>query len=420
MYDYLKEIPPEYKQEYKSLVNNALPAPFGTQERYDFVKYQLIIIAYREESFIGDCVESLINQTTSPYEFEVLIVNNCSIEEELDNTEIVVKEKLDKYKYDNIHLINVKFPNEIQGAALAAKFGIDVALHRWSKYDDFNDGIVAFFGADNVFENHYVEEVLKTFKNPSKYENPFQLNPIGLGEDRLDILVTNCDTYNFTSLESVIDISKLKPYINEIETMNGLLGKWYYNNFDIVWGIKKDEGVSLDKNLLYRVDDGTEFWPKTFRAKIYNDLGGIGIQPQEEQAIIVKAVKNNCVIKYNDKTNFTHIDRLEKPRVFDGSMTQTLHDSSEAYINNSELTAYQLDYWTMRNNIEKYFYERKFYDDWKPNFFTEQDLDKILVKSGESYLYYRNKFIYQFQEEINKIYKKISIDKVINDIRNEI
>ena len=416
MYDYLKELPPEYKQEYKSLINNALPTPFGTQERYDLVKYQLIIIAYKEENFIGDCVESLINQTTSPYEFEVLIVNNCSIEEEFDNTEIVVKEKLDKYKYDNIHLINVKFPNEIQSAALAAKFGIDVALNRWKWYHDFNDGIVAFFGADNVFENHYVEEVLNTFRNPSKYENPHQLNPIGLGEDRIDILTTECDTW----IDMGLDMFLRTYYTNKIETMNDLLGEWYYNNFDIVWGIKKDEGVNLDENLLYRMQGGNVFWPKTFRAKIYNDLGGIGIQPQEEQAIIIKAVMNNCVIKYNDLTNFTHKHRLEKPRVPDGSMTQILYDSSQAYLNNTDLKAYQLDYWTMRNNIEKYFYEKKFYDDWKPTFFSEKDLDKLLVKSGESYLYYRNKFIYQFQEEIKKIYKKISIDKVINDIRKEI
>ena len=85
--------------------------------------------------------ESIINQTASPNEFEVLIINNCSTGEEFDNTELVVKEKLEKYKYDNIHLINVKFPKEIVGAALAAKFGIDVALHRWSKYDNFNDCI---------------------------------------------------------------------------------------------------------------------------------------------------------------------------------------------------------------------------------------------------------------------------------------
>ena len=165
---------------------------------------------------------------------------------------------------------------------------------------------------------------------------------------------------------------------------------------------------------------GNVFWPKTFRAKIYNDLGGIGIQPQEEQAIIVRAVQNNCVIKYNDKTNFTHIHRLEKPRVPDGSMTQILYDSSQAYLNNTDLKAYQLDYWTMRNNIEKYFYEKTFYENWNPTFFSEKDLDKIKKDSGESYLYFKNKFIYQFQDEINKIYKKISINKVINNIKKEL
>ena len=225
---------------------------------------------------------------------------------------------------------------------------------------------------------------------------------------------------NFLSFEGVINISKLKPYINEIETMNGLLGKWYYNNFDIVWGIKKDKKVNLDENLLYREDDGNVIWPKTFRAKIYNDLGGVEVQGQEEQAIIIKAVMNNCVIKYNDLTNFTHIHRLEKPRVPDGSFTQLLVDSFGAYINKKELQVYKLDYWTMRNNIEKWFYEKKFYDNWKPTFFTPENLQKIKKDSGESYLYFKNKFIYQFQDDINKIYKKISINKVINDIKKEL
>ena len=413
MYDYLREIPPSYRQEYNNLVVNS-------NHIKDSVKYQLVILSYKEENCIGDCLESLINQTTSPDKFEVLIINNCSYEEEFDNTEDIVKEKLEKYKYDNIHLINVKFPKEIASAALAAKYGMDYALYRWDDYVDFNDGIVAFFGADNIFENHYVEEVIKTFKIPSKYENPHQLNPIGDGEDRLDILVTNCDNHNFSSFEGVINISKLKPYISEIEIMNDLLGKWYYNNFDIVWGIKKDKKVNLDENLLYRVDDGNPVWPKTFRASTYNELGGVEIQGQEEQAIIIKAVLNDCVIKYNDMTNFTHVHRLEKPRVPDGSFTQLLVDSFGAYTNKKDLQVYKVDYWTMRNNIEKWFYENKFYDNWKPTFFNAKDLEKIKKYSGESYLYFKNKFIYQFQDDINKIYKKISINKVINEIKKEL
>ena len=97
MYDYLREIPPSYRQEYNSLVVN-------DNHIGDSVKYQLIILSYKEENCIGDCVESLINQTISPDEFEVLIINNCSYEEEFDNTENIVKEKLHKYKYDNIYL----------------------------------------------------------------------------------------------------------------------------------------------------------------------------------------------------------------------------------------------------------------------------------------------------------------------------
>ena len=413
MYDYLKEIPLSYREEYNNLVvnNNVI---------HHEARYQLVILSYKEENCIGDCLDSLINQTISPNEFEVLIINNCSFEEEFDNTEDIVKEKLEKYKYDNIHLINVKFPKEIASAALAAKYGMDYALYRWNDYVNFNDGIVAFFGADNIFENHYIEEVIKTFKIPSKYENPHQLNPIGEGEDRLDILVTNCDNNNFSSFDGVIDILELKPYINKIESMNDLLGKWYYNNFDINWGIKKNKKVNLDDNLLYREDDGNPIWPKTFRAKTYNDLGGVELQSQEEQAIIIKAVLNNCVIKYNDMTNFTHVHRLETPRVPDGSFTQLLVDSFDAYTNKKDLQVHKIDYWTMRNNIEKWFYESKFYDNWKPTFFVEGDLQKIRKDSGESYLYFKNKFIHQFKDDINKIYEKTNINKVINEIKKEL
>ena len=120
MYDYLREIPLSYREEYNNLVVN-------NSDIKDSVKYQLVILSYKEENCIGDCLESLINQTISPDEFEVLIINNCSYEEEFDDTENIVKEKLERYKYDNIHLINVKFPKEIASAALAAKYGMDFA-----------------------------------------------------------------------------------------------------------------------------------------------------------------------------------------------------------------------------------------------------------------------------------------------------
>ena len=64
--------------------------------------------------------------------------------------------------------------------------------------------------------------------------------------------------------------------------------------------------------------------------------------------------------------------------------------------------------------------KNKFYDNWKPTFFNAKDLEKIKKDSGESYLYFKNKFIYQFQDDINKIYKKISINRVIDGIKKEL
>ena len=80
MYDYLREIPPSFKHEYDNLVKNDIQIE-------DSVKYQLVILAYKEENLIGECIESLINQTASPDEFEVLIVNKSTTEQECGNTE---------------------------------------------------------------------------------------------------------------------------------------------------------------------------------------------------------------------------------------------------------------------------------------------------------------------------------------------
>ena len=119
-------------------------------------------------------------------------------------------------------------------------------------------------------------------------------------------------------------------------------------------------------------------------------------------------------------TNFTHVHRLETPRVPDGSFTQLLIDSFDAYTNKKDLQVHKIDYWTMRNNVEKWFYENKFYDNWKPTFFVEDDLQKIRKDSGESYLYFKNKFIHQFKDDINKIYEKTNINRVINEIKQEL
>jgi len=293
-------------------------------------------------------------------------------------------------------------------------------LCRWGNYENFNDGILSFMGADNRYDNHFVSEVLKAFINPLDYGNPFQENPIGLEENRVDVLVTNMVDIKYAHSDKIVDMGVLNPYIENVNIMNDLLGKWYYNNFDIIWGVKTDTQSHIDKKLLYQISDGNVLWPKTFRAKVYDELGGIEIQAQEEQAIIIKAVLNNCVVRFNEMATFIHVHRLEKPRVPDGSMTQVLNDSFNAYTNKEELQVYKLDYWTMRNNIEKYFYEKTFYENWKPTFFTSEDLQKIKKDSGESYLYFKNKFIYQFQDEINKIYKKISINEVINNIKKEL
>ena len=48
MYDYLKEIPLSFREQYNNLVvnNNVI---------HREVRYQLVILSYKEENCIGDC-----------------------------------------------------------------------------------------------------------------------------------------------------------------------------------------------------------------------------------------------------------------------------------------------------------------------------------------------------------------------------
>ena len=161
------------------------------------------------------------------------------------------------------------------------------------------------------------------------------------------------------------------------------------------------------------------------------DLNRLSEKLKTEKEKIIKSFLNKEYFCYmtgfiagmpflGDIDSNIRLSRLETPRVPDGSFTQLLIDSFDAYTNKKDLQVHKIDYWTMRNNIEKWFYENKFYDNWKPTFFVEDDLQKIRKDSGESYLYFKNKFIHQFKDDINKIYEKTNINRVINEIKQEL
>ncbi|MCT4535550.1 glycosyltransferase family 2 protein [Halodesulfovibrio sp.] len=102
----------------------------------------IIVCTYNRSSFLASCLESLIHQTISTLEFEVVVVNNNSG----DNTQEVA------LSFQN------KFPNFVyleeknQGLSFARNAGINAAKGDW----------VAFLDDDAVARQNWIEQILAT------------------------------------------------------------------------------------------------------------------------------------------------------------------------------------------------------------------------------------------------------------------
>ena len=114
----------------------------------------IIIPAYKAESYIQDCVDSIISQT-SPAKLEILIgIDNC----------ISTRNKLDKIKDDYPNL-QVFFSDKSVGPYIMRNSLLDFA-----KYDN-----ILFFDADDIMKDTMISNILKYYTNKSpirfKYVN---------------------------------------------------------------------------------------------------------------------------------------------------------------------------------------------------------------------------------------------------------
>ena len=57
------------------------------------IRHSILVVTYKQENVISDCLESIINQTLKPY--EVVVVDDCSP----DNTWNIVSEYAGQYDY---------------------------------------------------------------------------------------------------------------------------------------------------------------------------------------------------------------------------------------------------------------------------------------------------------------------------------
>ena len=110
----------------------------------------VIICTYNRRDFILKALESLLHQTLSKEQFEVIVVNNNSP----DDTEALVMNYIEKHP--DIHIL-YKMENQ-QGASFARNTGAAMA----------SAGLLAFMDDDAVAEPDFLEKILTFFhKYPS-------------------------------------------------------------------------------------------------------------------------------------------------------------------------------------------------------------------------------------------------------------
>lgn len=100
-------------------------------------KYSVVIAVYNKEDYIGNTLQSVLDQTYS--DFEIIVVNDGSA----DKSEAVIK----SFKDDRIHY----YPQGNQGAGAARNAAIEKATAPW----------IALLDADDRWYPEYLEEINK-------------------------------------------------------------------------------------------------------------------------------------------------------------------------------------------------------------------------------------------------------------------
>lgn len=90
------------------------------------MKLSVIICTYNRANILADCIESFFFQTASRNLYEVLIIDNNSV----DNTRAVAREFTSKYSFCTYHF------EPTQGLSHARNTGYKVARHDWVAYID--------------------------------------------------------------------------------------------------------------------------------------------------------------------------------------------------------------------------------------------------------------------------------------------
>ena len=142
------------------------------------IKLSFIIPVYNVEKFIGECLESILNQDISENEYEIICIDDCSTDNSL--------KILNDYANSNSNLYIIR--NEVNyGTGEVRNIGIEKALGKY----------IWFVDADDTIEKNCLEEILIDLKKEpdTLLFNYNLLNPIENSKSKKQVF-ENSDIFN--------------------------------------------------------------------------------------------------------------------------------------------------------------------------------------------------------------------------------
>jgi len=103
----------------------------------------VVIPAYNEENYLGDCLKSLLNQSLKPSEYEIIVIDNHST----DKTAQIARQ------------FKVKLATELRRS---------VVLARQKGVDKSQGEIIVSADADTFYPSDYLQTIKNTFRDNSK------------------------------------------------------------------------------------------------------------------------------------------------------------------------------------------------------------------------------------------------------------
>ncbi|NRB58343.1 MAG: glycosyltransferase family 2 protein [Winogradskyella sp.] len=193
------------------------------------MKISIVIPAHNEETFIGETIQSLVDQTLTPA--QVVFVNDNST----DNTQTIIEDYTSKY--DWITLINTSSSDKhLPGSKIINAF------YKGFEFLDNAYDIICKFDADLIFPNNYLEQISKHFTADQKLGMAAGFCYIKKNDQWVLENLTNKDhirgALKAYRKDCFLQIGKLKPSMGW-DTVDELLAKYHG------WEILTDESLHV-------------------------------------------------------------------------------------------------------------------------------------------------------------------------------